>query len=1273
MRLFAIFGGLILLVLLAALIGPYFVDWGNYRDRFETEASRILGQEVRVEGAASARIIPFPSVTFTDVRVGPQGAANITIEEFSMDAELAPFLSGEILIFDMRLVSPVIRLDLDEQGRPIWDWPSQTPVDPAQITLENAEFTDGTLLLRDRRDNRQWDFVSLNGTAAADNLFGPWRVEGDGLVRGSYFKATIATGLLNRNGFSTKVTAELPDNNITVTTDGRVAPPQGEITRWYSGAFNLKPTDNSAGDYRLEGIFEADAHSFVVEQFRGDFGTLDDPYTINGSAEITGGPEPSFSLEAKGNQLNVLQENSDAGAQDLSQRLSALRSVLDTLPFPPIPGTVNLDLPALVAGDTTIRDLKLIASPERSGQGWAIDHMEAKLPGRTLIEGNGVLSLTDGDGEGGSNSFSGELLMASRQPSGLAAWLTDDVDDVIRLLPNAGFSANVELTADRQSFNDLQVILGDARFGGQVQRTSELQSLPSISINLSGQNPDLETINALSSVMLGKDGTFRILDHDVDVALDLVNADLAGIPVGHLSTSLRMRGERIEIDKMSIEEMFGASISATGTVVREVGAEGIVYSANWDAGLVAVDGGQFVNGVGQRYAGFPGVEDLIRTTERDPFAFKDMELNSVGSARLPADARAEASASISGRVGASNLSFTSTLSGLLQEPSSIIATLAGTVENEEATTLLSQAGFEVFPLRLLGAGKSLINLSGSLVEGMSARMTLETPDTNMSIDGIFRSALNELRFTGVGDLNSGDIEPWLDLFGYIFPNTGLGTEATAKTRIQFEGNSYTFSELSGEIGGNSFAGDLSVLWPENAPKITGELRLDDLDLEFLTAVLTGRYDLSDASGLFATPLYADHTVDLNLQAKDFGTIDALMNDAKLRLIYRDGALSLNGVQASIGDGTIEGTADLQNVEGSIILNGQLILSDVEATRLIPSLSQQMGAKGDLTLALTGNGKSIEGFVGSLTGSGVLSTSEILLSGVNPNAIETILKRADDIGYEITEAQIESIAQSETVGGVITIAPIKQPVSVTSGAIRAGNIQTRQGDATLSGSLTYDLDSQTLSGEGQLTYDAGEESVSGLVPEVEIIFSQDDPGSGFVVDRDFALMAGFMRQRALEREQARVEALQARLLEKQRFRRQVRLLRYERSRDLRAAEEARLRRIAVQRRQALIDAQIEEAERLAREAAAAREEQIQRLLQEDAPIIRPRADIEPELIEPQPIEQEPEGEVESQSLLAPEIVPQTGVQTPVVQDDQPADAVQDSSIFQNLEQQLTIGN
>ena len=46
-----------IIALIAALVGPYFIDWSRFRPQFEAEASRVVGAQVRVGGALDARLL----------------------------------------------------------------------------------------------------------------------------------------------------------------------------------------------------------------------------------------------------------------------------------------------------------------------------------------------------------------------------------------------------------------------------------------------------------------------------------------------------------------------------------------------------------------------------------------------------------------------------------------------------------------------------------------------------------------------------------------------------------------------------------------------------------------------------------------------------------------------------------------------------------------------------------------------------------------------------------------------------------------------------------------------------------------------------------------------------------------------------------------------------------------------------------------------------------------------------------------------------------------
>ncbi len=62
----------IILALVAALAGPLLIDWGGHRSMFETEASRLIGVDVRVTGAIEVRLLPTPSLTLHDIEIGTQ-------------------------------------------------------------------------------------------------------------------------------------------------------------------------------------------------------------------------------------------------------------------------------------------------------------------------------------------------------------------------------------------------------------------------------------------------------------------------------------------------------------------------------------------------------------------------------------------------------------------------------------------------------------------------------------------------------------------------------------------------------------------------------------------------------------------------------------------------------------------------------------------------------------------------------------------------------------------------------------------------------------------------------------------------------------------------------------------------------------------------------------------------------------------------------------------------------------------------------------------------
>ena len=102
----------------------------------------------------------------------------MTIETFSMDAELAPFLRGEFLIFDMRMVRPQAVVDIAEGGTIDWAMRPSSPIPASRIALEKLTVSDGQVTIRHHLSGRTHVISEINTQLSAKSLAGPWRLEG---------------------------------------------------------------------------------------------------------------------------------------------------------------------------------------------------------------------------------------------------------------------------------------------------------------------------------------------------------------------------------------------------------------------------------------------------------------------------------------------------------------------------------------------------------------------------------------------------------------------------------------------------------------------------------------------------------------------------------------------------------------------------------------------------------------------------------------------------------------------------------------------------------------------------------------------------------------------------------------------------------------------------------------------------------------------------------------------------------------------------------------
>jgi len=1165
-----------------------------------------------VRGNASARLLPFPSVTFHDVLVTDQdGETAMTIERFSMDAELAPFLSGEILIFDMRLERPQVSVTIDEDGTLDWAVRPQSQIDPRSVTVENMSVTEGRILVRHMAGGREHVLADINAELSARTLAGPWRASGDMTVDGVATAVAVNTGTAEPGApLRVRLRAEPEAYPLTLEMEGQAATgEEGGLT--YEGEFRLaaladmtlrdgaEGAETDGPSHRVSGSFSVDHQALRSDDFRLETGPLDDPYTAEGSAMVSLGEAPRFRIMAEGVQLRV--DEAAGGAVSLEDRLAAVRRFLDQVPKPTIPGTVELDLPAVIAGDTTIREVRLRAEPSEAG--WRIAALNATLPGRTALEASGELSV------GEELGFSGSLLLAINQPSGFATWLSRDVDEAIRRLPAAGFSAEVELGERHQVFSDMELVLGDSVFRGEIDNRQPEGARRSMALSLEGEGLDVDGMSAFASLFISGQGETRLDDHDLDFDIRADAVHMAGVTARAVDTAFRLREGLIEIDHLQITGLEGADIEASGQVRDWTGTPRGALEAKISAG----DLSDLLRLAADRLPGNRPIDEMLRRVENYPGLARDAELTVAASTSAGDSGALALSASMAGQIGGNTIDMRASSpdwNGTLAT-SALRASLSASAA--DAVDLFALVGLPGELPGFAGPAEAELSLDGRLDMGAAARLVMTGEETRASFDGEMRLEDERFATKGRGRLHSANLGPWLMTAAVPMPGLDLFLPTELEAELDYRDGLLVLTELDGEFAGTRLSGELNAETRDGVPHLTGEAHLSAFDATLLTEMLFGAQDYQTLDAVWpdtpfqqrvSVPFTAD--VDLSAEQLSFGgaaPMQAVLMGVRLG---RDG-IAIADLDAEAYGGRLTGLGELRNDAGEGLFSAQLRLEEADAGLLLPQGA--IAGQADISASLSSTGKSFDAMVSALAGSGTMQVSQLSIEGLAPGALPALLAVGDALGQDVNEEVVADFAPRILQDGRLETGDIEFAFSVAGGVLRVPPVPIEADGIRISAELGLDLAEGVAHADADVRYEAGEDTLVGSDPSVRLVAR--GPLEAMEVSVDTDPLSRFLTQRALEREQQRVEDMQAGLLEQQRIRREVRYFaalrqdRLDREVARRQAEEEAQRQLEdeVRRR-----AEAEERRRVDTERRQA-EEEAWRLEQEEA---RRRAQQEAEI-------------------------------------------------------------
>lgn len=1173
-----------MLLLFAALLAPLFVDWTGFRQQFEDQASRIIGKKVIVHGSVDARLLPFPSITMNDVRVGqePDGSPQIRVSRFSMDAELAPVLSGEALIFDMRIEDMSARIRLLKDGTLDWMRGSRPEIPARSIVLENVRIANGNITFIDEQSGRTREVKGLNAAMSAKSLAGPWKAVGDATLDGEPGRFSISTSLDDGKSGGLYMRARVTPNNrpVGAEMEGELALVDGKPS--YKGTFLAflqqkdepqKAEADKTPAPRLKGSFELTNEKVRIPDYRLEVGSEADPYVVTGEATLDTGKDQEFLLLADGQQIDVarIDYNGSAGktgrdpGDTVRKRFEHFVDIAASIPIPSVPGRASLKLPAILIGDTAIRDVRVDVRPTTGG--WVVDNAIATLPGRTNLEAKGVLGLK------GSPGFNGHLLLASRQPSGLSTWLTGQVDPVIRDLKALGFEADVRLTPELQRFDRLELQVGDSTLKGKVERQSIDAQTPALTAQLSGNRIDLEALRGLST-LFGKDGKADLSGHAIAAELKADRFAAFGMEAGPTETVFSFAKNALALERFSTKDLAGAQVTAIGRA--DFGKDGL--DANGRISFKADDPTAFLTMIAQKLPADPLLGHLVR--HAGWFAKTELKVTMAAGGKD----QTGLSVKLAGTSNGSRVDMDLGLNDPSAYPAGAGLNLQATLENAKANVLLGQAGLDPLPFDVAEKGVLSLKLAepkegdSDLQVGFNAGKTafdLKGKANLRNADGVTGS------FTTT--LESDDATPYLIMTGVTLPEMALALPGKLSAGLTLTPELIQLTDINGSIAGNSVSGHFDMDRKSEALKGTGALALAQADLTWLAETVYGQ--IMDAEGGFSrvplgNSILADSNIALDLTAQTFwpdftGPVRAF----KTRLTASGGELLLDGISGEWGGGQLGGSIRLGNANGSGFVQTNLQASEGNLSAIswfvdgAPLLDGHFGLK----VSGEGAGKSVRDIVAGFGGSGEIRLTDATARGLNLDILNPLITTMDVTEGEINTAKVNPTVDTLIGQGTTPLGDVTVPFSLSGGKVDVQPVSIATPLATITGDGEVDLSTGEMRASVNLGLVPGANAVDGADPTLRLDFIGPVAQPTRAVDT--LGLTNFLSLRAFERERHRVDRLQAIAQEKLRLRREAGFY------AARAAERVEQKRLDEERKRA----EAEAAEKAKIEAEKARVE------------------------------------------------------------------------------------
>jgi uncharacterized protein involved in outer membrane biogenesis len=1103
----------LIIALMAALIGPYFIDWNQFRPQFEAEAARVIGAPVRVAGELDARLLPTPSLRLRSVVVGgANDLGKIRADKLDVEFSLGSLMRGEWRADELTINGMSVDLGLDRQGRV--ELPASTgKFNLGSLSIDRLNLT-GRIALHDAASRSTLELTDIAFSGDVRSLAGAVRGDGNFTLSGLRYPFRISSGPAG-DGTRVHLNIDSGARALSVDLDG-VLSFEARAPRFDGALVLAVPAGLKAQGgvpitpWKISAKVKADPAAARLDQLDVSYGAEERALRFSGLGDISFGASPLLHVVISARQLDADRfaakddkNNKDNSASEPPRVVPGLRALMAGIPQAPIPTQIEFSAEQIMIGGRPVQNL---AADFRSDtKSWTIERLDLRAPGATLV------SLTGAHVPAGPSSFSGALGVESSDPDALAAWLQGRSEVTYRSQKPLRLRGNVIAAAGRVAIEALQAEID----GGAVEGRVALSNPPAgggsrFDADLKGERLDLDAAAAFTRSLAGPPGEWP---DEVRLSLDIGRAISAGQELRPFMAKLGYGPKTIFIDQLRIGETSGVMLEGAGTFDR-VNATGKLALNSSAASL-----GQLTALIAPLAPGVAARLDSIGPGS-GPARLKlalDVDTNSQAADR--ASARAVLDLDAPQLKGSATLTATpevAVLRGIdLDALRRSEFNLESKLSSDQGRNLLALLGLD----RAIGMSEGPAQFEGSVAGVWGAPLRLKAKLSGTGLDaeaqGTAEPWSQEPKASVNFNVRGVSLAPLLDLK----PADALAQHINLSSRVSLAGNKLTFDDLDSAIAGSRLRGRMAVTL-DGERNVEGKVGLDTLDLAPAFALAIGA-----AGHAAGEPLGAGLLKGWRGRIAFQALRGALPGAGELRpvsgTVKSDGqSLTFDAIRGGIGGGDVTATIDVKPGANGIALNASVQLTGVDGAALrYRSLAMPAGRTA-MQLALTSQGRSASALTGALSGSGTVTLQSARIAGLDPRAFDVAI-RASDSGQATDDARLRQIVDPVLSAGALMVKSAQIPFNIGDGRLRVGatTLESDNARAIISGG--YDIPADQADIRVTLASTAAGQAASR--PEIQLFAV----GSPDALNRtvDVASLSSWLAVRAIDRETRRLDSIE----------------------------------------------------------------------------------------------------------------------------------------------------